>query len=102
MLSREVEYALEKIGECLTNAASWNYLRGMFPSIKLSRFSCKNTQHTRILLDYADYPQILNLCKIWLGEIGSGSKDVTATLTKREILSTLVHIYSQSGDPQCA
>jgi hypothetical protein len=37
----EVDYIFRKIQLSLDNEASWNYLRGWFPSIQLKRIPCK-------------------------------------------------------------
>ena len=52
MLPAEVQFVLKKISQHKTNKASWNYLRGLFPSIQLKTFSSKNAIRPTLIASY--------------------------------------------------
>lgn len=73
---------MEKIKLSHDNEASWAYLRGWFPSIKLRTIPC---QGQIALKSYKDFPQILEMCV--------GLAEFNKKLVQPYV--TLAHIYSQ-------
>jgi hypothetical protein len=63
--AREVEYVLNKIELEKSNRASWNYLRGLFPSIHLKDFSSKNTQRATLIDTYHRFSNVQTACEKW-------------------------------------
>ena len=58
LLNKYVNFTLENIIQFKGNRASWNFLRGLFPSIKLKNFSNKNKIKPTLLSSFDEFPQI--------------------------------------------
>jgi hypothetical protein len=70
----------------------------MFPSIKLKNFSSKNTLKPILIKSFDEFPEISKFCESeWqrLNETELKNKEESVLMAEREILATLVHIYSQ-------
>lgn len=66
---REVAFTLANIRKEKANRASWNYLRGLFPSISLKDIPSKNSQRTPLIASYSGFPEIEKACQQWWQEL---------------------------------
>ena len=97
LLDSQIKLTLESIKQYKYNRASWNYLRGLFPSIKLKNFICKNSLKAPIIPSFDQYPEILSACTQWWNEAKNDEKSERkemSLLIERQVLATLVQIYS--------
>lgn len=62
-MSRFVNFALENIEEHKGNRAIWNFLRGLFPSIKLKPFTPQNSEKRLLIPSYDECSQIYDYCQ---------------------------------------
>ena len=73
----------------IDNEAGWNYLRGFFPSYKITlpKYICKNS-----LYDFSEFPEIQEFCREIVEEKGINEK------IKIQTYITLSIIHSQSEE----
>lgn len=56
--SKYVKFSMECLKDHNYNKANWNFLRGLFPSIKLKKISSKNSRKEILIKSYDEYPEI--------------------------------------------
>jgi protein farnesyltransferase/geranylgeranyltransferase type-1 subunit alpha len=58
-----IDFTLQNLKAHKGNKASWNFLRGLFPSIKLKNIPAQNSFKKSLATSFEEYPQIYAYCE---------------------------------------